>query len=443
MYLQFCYGQTVTEMRTFMDAAYREHLFNGVVLLARHDSILFAKGYGWRDHEKHLPHDVNSICRIGALTQSLTAVVILHLQEQGKLRITDTLNKYFPEYAAAGQLIIRNLLTHTSGITDYTRQDGFYDEQAYRPYRKEDFWTYIQKEPLDFPPNSEYGFSHSNYFILGCLIEKVTGKSYEHVIRETIFNKAGMVHSGFDYAHIKSKNKAVGYEELNDKVHMQARVIDSGTAYASEGMYSTVGDLFRYYKALFSYQLISQPMLEEALTPYLEGYGYGWNIMPWADALVVGQKGAILGFQSLICMVPKDNTYMIALSNNYNISNDPECDLNFIGNTFFKIVMEHSTTHYIPRNAITIDASALTEYMGVYKKDTSVQYIMKISMVNGRLQAALNGRAGNELFSEKKDHFFLKTINCQMEFRREPDGKVKELVVYFNKQVARYMKVEN
>jgi CubicO group peptidase (beta-lactamase class C family) len=438
---RFGYGQiTVTQMRTFVDAAHEANLFNGVVLVARHDSILFTKGYGWRDYEKHLPHDINSIFRIGSLTQSFTATVILHLQEQGKLRISDTLSKYFPEYAPAGQIIIRNLLTHTSGISDYTHEDGFYEEQAFQPYGKKDFWKYIQQMPLDFPPNSEYGFSHSNYFILGCLIEKVTGKPYEQVVRETIINKTGMVHSGFNYTHIKSKYKAVGYEELNDKVHMQARVIDSGAAYASEGMYSTVGDLFRYYKALFSYQLISQPLLEEALTPYKEGYGYGLNIVSWGNTPVVGNKGAIFGFQSLFCMVPDCNTYMIALSNNHNVSNDPECDLNFIGGTFFKIVVDHSTTHYIPRKAITADASALTEYVGAYKKDTGVNNIMQISVTNGRLQAALNGRSENELFSEKKDHFFLKNINCQVEFKRGADGKVKELLVYFNRQVARYRK---
>ena len=190
-------AQTTAErLEEYMDAAYKAKLFNGVVLASRNDSILLAKGYGWRDYENRIPHDTNSLFRIGSVTKPFTAVVILYLQEHNKLKLTDKISKYFPAYTYGSKITIKNLLTHTSGIIEYSNQDRFFEEIAYKPYTQKDFWKYISNKPLNFEPDAEYEYSNSNYFILGYLIEKVTGKPYEQNVREIIFNKAGMAHSG-------------------------------------------------------------------------------------------------------------------------------------------------------------------------------------------------------------------------------------------------------
>jgi CubicO group peptidase (beta-lactamase class C family) len=178
-----CAQTTAEKLEEYMDATYKAKLFNGVVLAARNDSILLAKGYGWRDYENRIPHDTNSIFRIASVTKPFTAVVILYLQEHGQLKLTDNVSKYFPEYKFGGKITIKNLLTHTSGIIEYSNQDKFFEELAYKPYTQKDFWKFIKDEPLDFEPNSEYNYSNSNYFILGYLIEKITSKPYEQNVR--------------------------------------------------------------------------------------------------------------------------------------------------------------------------------------------------------------------------------------------------------------------
>ncbi|HEY1199325.1 MAG TPA: serine hydrolase domain-containing protein, partial [Niastella sp.] len=184
-----CAQTTAEKLSAFMDAANTAKLFNGVVLVTRNDSILLAKGYGWRDYENRIQHDTNSIFRIASVTKPFTAVAILYLKEQGKLILSDYVTKYFPEYSVGDKVTIKDLLTHTSGIFEYSNQENFFEEIAYKPYTQKDFWKYIKDKALQFTPGTEHQYSNSNYFILGYLIEKITGKPYEQNVREIIFNK--------------------------------------------------------------------------------------------------------------------------------------------------------------------------------------------------------------------------------------------------------------
>ena len=443
LFIQSLTAQSTGEkLKEFMDAAYKAKLFNGTVLAARHDSILFAKGYGWRDYEHRVQHDTNSIFGIGSLTKEFTTVVILYLQEQNKLKVTDKVSKYFPEYKYGGKISIKNLLTHTSGIFDFTEGEKYQEILAFDPFSQQNFWNIIKDQSLDFEPDSQFYYSNSNYYLLGYIIEKVTGKPYEQNVREIIFNKAGMTHSGFDFARLQSPYKTVGYDELNDGVHIPARVADSGAAYASGGIYSTVGDLFRWHKALLSNKIISRQSLEEAFTPYKGPLGYSWYIRyDGKKRQVLDKGGGIPGFQALFIQLPEDSICYMALSNDFSTCCNPETELNFIDAAFLQI-FANNPNYYIPRSAITPDAATLPEYTGSYKRDTSVSYIIDITLNDNHLQSVLNNGQANELFEEKKDFFFLKSFNCQIEFERGADGKIKDLIVYFNKQKARYRKIK-
>jgi CubicO group peptidase (beta-lactamase class C family) len=437
-----CAQTTAEKLAEYMDAAYKAKLFNGVVLAARNDSILFAKGYGWRDYENHIPHDTNSIFRIGSVTKPFTSTVILYLQEQGKLKLTDNLDKYFPEYKNGYPVIIKNLLTHTSGIIEYSNQDKFFETIAYKPYTQKDFWNYIKDEPLEFAPGSEFSYSNSNYFILGYLIEKVTGKSYEQNVREIIFNKAGMTHSGFDWKNLKSSYKTVGYDMLNDSVHAPARQADSSAAYGAGGIYTTAGDLFRFHQALILNRIISQKSQEEAYTAFQDGYGYGWYIREWPQGKLVGHKGGIMGFCSLFTRGLQDNSCIIALSNDYSCSNNPETDLNFIDIAFLQIFEGTNKIYYIPRVAIKSNPATLPQYTGTYKMDSTAGFIIDVTVKGDHLQAIFNNGQPYIFFEEKKDFFFTRQANCQLEFERDVNGKIIDVLLYFNKRKVPHLKIK-
>ncbi len=437
-----CAQTTAEKLEEYMDAAYKAKLFNGVVLAARNDSILLAKGYGWRDFENRIPHDTNSIFRIASVTKPFTAVVILYLQEHGQLKLTDNVSKYFPEYKYGSKITIKNLLTHTSGIIEYSNQDKFFEELAYKPYTQKDFWKFIKDEPLDFEPNSEYNYSNSNYFILGYLIEKITGKPYEQNVREIIFNKAGMAHSGFDFKNLQSPYKTVGYDMLKDSVHIRSRIADSSAAYAAGGIYTTAGDLFRFHKALMENSIISQKSQQEAYTIYQGDYGYGWFIREEPKRKLVGHKGGIMGFCTLFTRGVSDNSCIIALSNDYSINDNPETELNFVDLAFLQIFDGSSTVYYIPRVAIKSKSASLPQYTGTYKMDSTVSFIIDVTVKGDHLQAVFNNGSPYEYFEEKKDFFFTKRVNSQLEFERDVNGKITDVLLYFNKRKVPHLKIK-
>lgn len=437
-----CAQTTAERLEEFMDAAYKAKLFNGVVLVARNDSILLDKGYGWRDYENRIPHDTNSIFRIGSTTKPFTAVVILYLQEQGKLKLSDNITKYFPEYKNGEKVVIKNLLTHTSGITEYSFQDKFFEELAYQPYTQKDFWKYIKDEPLQFMPGTDHWYSNSNYFILGYLIEKVTGKTYEQNVRDIIFNKAGMTHSGFDYKNLQSPYKTVGYDVLNDSVQFRSRIADSSAAYAAGGIYTTAGDLLRFHKALITNSIINQKSQQEAYTVYQGEYGYGWYIREWIKGKLIGHKGGIMGFSSMFTRCVNDNMCMVVLSNDYSISDNPEKELNFIDIGFLQILDGSSTVYYIPRVAIKSNPASLPQYTGTYKTDSTAGYIIEVKVKDNHLQATFNNGSPYEYFEEKKDFFFTKRANSQLEFERDSNGKITDVLLHFNKRKVPHTKIK-
>ncbi|OQP50562.1 hypothetical protein A4H97_01600 [Niastella yeongjuensis] len=441
--IQALRAQTTAEkLEEYMDAAYKAKLFNGVILATRHDSILLAKGYGWRDYDHHILHDTNSLFRIGSLTKSFTAVVILYLQEQGKLKLTDNLSKYFPEYTNGYKILIKNLLNHTSGITEYSNQDHFFESIAFRPYTQKNFWNYIKERPLEFSPGSDFNYSNSNYFVLGYLIEKVTGKPYEQNVRDIIFNKAGMMHSGFDWKNLQSLYKTIGYDVLNDSVHIPGRIADSSAAYAAGGIYTTAGDLFRYHKALMENRIISQQSQEEAYTAYQGGYGYGWYVRDWPQGKNLGHTGGIMGFSSLMSRGLKDNSCIIVLSNDYGSNKNPDAELNAIAVPLLQIYEGSSTVYYIPRVAVRSNPAALPQYTGTYKMDSTAGFVIDVTVKDNQLQAVFNNGQPYKFFEEKKDFFFTKQSNCQLEFERDGNGKITDVLMYFNKRKVPHLKIK-
>lgn len=426
-------AQTDSErLNEVMQAATDANIFNGVALVARHDSILLFKGYGWRDYEQKIPHDTNSVFQIGSVTKTFTATVILWLQEQHQLNIHDKLSKYFPKYRYADKITIKNLLTHTSGIYNFT--DAHYlADLADKPFRQTDFWNYIADKPLGFPPDSMHSYSNSNYMILGYIIEKVSGKPYEQMVREVIFDKAGMTHSGFDYAHLSSPYKSVGYDALNETTHQRARISDSSATYAAGAIYTTAGDLYRWNLALYGNKIVSQASLEEAFTPYKDTYGYGWYIEQPPGMKFVAHNGGIWGFQAHFKRILQDHGCIILLRNEMLGFEDYALSLHRI--------IQHDPNYYIPRKSISIPADSLSAYVGEYQLAGKPAFKASVTVREGNLYIAWTNFAPEQVFAEKKDWFFFKSYNSQIEYTRNEKGGISGFVAHNGKQEFPYEKI--
>ena len=187
------------KMDALLEAYNRYHEFNGSVLVAEHGKVILRKGYGMADLEWSVPNSPETKFRLGSVTKQFTATLIVKLVERGKLALDGKLADYLPYYRkdVGTRLTIENLLTHTSGLPNYTDRPDYATLDVH-PYAPEEFVKQYCSGDLQFEPGSKFQYSNSNYFILGALIEQLTGKPYKQVLREEILQPLGMNDSGYD-----------------------------------------------------------------------------------------------------------------------------------------------------------------------------------------------------------------------------------------------------
>ncbi|HYE53921.1 MAG TPA: serine hydrolase domain-containing protein, partial [Chitinophagaceae bacterium] len=308
-------AQTLTsKLDEFLSVLQRTNKFNGVALVAKDGKILLNKGYGWRDAHKRVLHDEHSIFQIGSITKQFTATVVLYLQEQGKLRVSDTIGKYVPGFPNGGRITIEHLLTHTSGIYSYTNDSRFMNVQAVKPIALDSLINIFRNKPLDFQPGAQYRYNNSGYILLGYIIQKVSGKPYEQMVRELIFRPAGMQHSGFDFKGLKAPERSTGYFALAYDT-IRSTLVDSSVSYAAGSIYATAEDLYKWSKALLADKVIKRSSINKAFTPYKNNYGYGWAIDSLEGKRIIEHNGGIFGFTSDMLWVPADGVCIVLLSN--------------------------------------------------------------------------------------------------------------------------------
>ena len=187
--------------------------FNGAALVAYDGQVLLKRGYGLANMEWNIPNEADTKFRLGSITKQFTATLILQLVEQGKVKLDGKLTDYLPDYRKdTGQKItIHNLLTHTSGVPNYTALPGFFQNVSRNPYEVKEFVTKYASGDLEFEPGTKFNYSNSGYFLLGAVVEKVTGKPYEQVLKENIFDPAGMKNTGYDHYDQVINKRAAGY----------------------------------------------------------------------------------------------------------------------------------------------------------------------------------------------------------------------------------------
>ena len=186
--------------------------FMGSVLVARGDDVLMSKGYGMADLDGKIGNDASTKFRLGSLTKQFTAASILLLEERGKLKVEDPVKKFLPDAPAAwDKITIFHLLTHTSGIPNFTSFPEYRGSEAL-PTTPEKLVARFRDKPLDFEPGTEWRYSNSGYVLLGYLLERITGQKYADFLQANIFSPLGMKDSGYDSNTADIPHRAIGYE---------------------------------------------------------------------------------------------------------------------------------------------------------------------------------------------------------------------------------------
>ncbi len=298
-------------------------MFNGSALVSMNGKIVYKSAFGFANFEYEILNKPDTKFEIGSCTKQFTAILIMMLKEKGKISLDDKITDYLSEYPAENgdRITIHHLLSHTSGIPEYIALPEM-ECLLFRENKPTEFMKVFWDLDLNFEPGSELRYSNSNYFILGAIIEKITGNPYAQVLQENIFNPLGMTNSGVIQITEILKNKAYGYIKLDDTLTVAPCWNTSG-AFSAGNIYSTVEDLFKWQLALQSNTLINKESFDIMVTPNFSRYGYGFAILnrthkDGSKYTLYGHEGEIPGFRSLINIIKEDNSSVIILDNNQN-----------------------------------------------------------------------------------------------------------------------------
>jgi CubicO group peptidase (beta-lactamase class C family) len=299
---------------TYMDGLVKANQFSGSILIARDGHMLLSKGYGMADLEDEVPNTPQTRFRLGSITKQFTAVAILMLEERGKLNVQDSICKYVADCPQAWQAVtIRHLLSHTGGVPNFTSFPD-YSKTMTQSTTIDALIARFKDRPLDFQPGERWSYSNSGYVLLGYVIEKVSGKSYEAFMQENIFDPLKMTGSGYDSPARIIKHRASGYQPSGNAM-INAPYLDMTIPHAAGALYSTVEDLYLWDQALYTEKLISKRSFDAMFTPVKNGYGYGWGINKQFGLTRIEHGGGINGFATFIARYPEAKAVVIVLSN--------------------------------------------------------------------------------------------------------------------------------
>jgi CubicO group peptidase (beta-lactamase class C family) len=305
-----------------LELAHKFRQFNGSALVAENGKVIYKGGFGMANMEWGIPNAPDTKFRLGSITKQFTAVLTLQLVEQGKIKLDGKISDYLPDYRKdiGEKVTVHQLLTHTSGIPSYTSQPGFFENVSRNPYKVAEFVKKYASGDLEFEPGSKYSYNNSGYFLLGAIIERVTGKTYEQALKDNIFDPVGMKNTGYDHHNTLIPKRASGYAKTPTS-HTNAAYLDMSIPYAAGSMYSTVEDLYLWDQALYTDKVLSAQSKELMYKPFLENYAYGWVVRNASFKVndqpvqVIAHGGGINGFTTIITRFPKEKNLIVILDN--------------------------------------------------------------------------------------------------------------------------------
>ena len=370
--------------------------FMGSVAIQENDQIVFEKSYGFADIKGKKRANSKTKYKIGSITKTFTAVVVMQLVEEKKLTLETKLSDFYPEIKNANKITINDLLSHSSGIYSFT-DDADYKTYATKPQTKSQLLEKIKAGKVQFEPNAKAEYSNSNYVLLGWIIEDVTKSSYQSNIESRIINKIGLQNTGFSPNTNSANNEAFSYH-MTGKTWEEARKEDMSIPGGAGAIIASASDLTKFISALFSGKLLKQPSLESMAT-IENGFGKGLFMMPFGERKFFGHTGGIENFSSTLGFYPKEKLAIALLDNGQGYG------MNDIMIGIFSIY--YKMPYRFP-NVKTADVpvSTLKKYEGTY---SAANFPMKIAIKeeNGVLICQATGQESFSLnaLSETKFGF--------------------------------------
>jgi len=414
--------QLSTKFDQLLSEQFKNNEPGGTALVSRKGQIIYKKAFGMANIELNIPMQTENIFRIGSISKQFTAVAILQLMEQGKLGLQDEITKFIPDYPTHGHKItIEHLLTHTSGIKSYTGMKDF-DAISRLDKKPEELITFFKNQPMEFAPGTKWNYNNSGYFLLGYIIEKVSGKTYPEYVEENIFKPLGMSNSYYGSDSRIIKNRAAAYSK-NENEFVNAEPLSMTLPYAAGSLQSTVDNLYKWNQAIHTYKLVKKESLDKAFTPYVlsdgkkTDYGYGWSLDNIQGSPAIQHGGGIPGFLTMGIYLPKEDVF-VAVFSNCDCKSPDEVAVKLAGLAIGK-PFEY--------NEIKSDSTAMKQLTGVYEMEGNEEQ-RYITFSDGKLFSQRNKLTKFNIKPYEKDKYFFESMMNTIEFVRNKSGDVEKLI---------------
>ncbi|MCA0757123.1 beta-lactamase family protein [Paenibacillus sp. N4] len=402
----------------------RQGYLNGCVLAASEGRIALCKGYGMANFEHDIPNTPRTAFRIGSITKQFTAMAILMMYDQKLLDLYDPLSKYMPEFPDGDRITIHHLLTHSSGIPNFTSSEAYWSNIRLASGIEETIASFADK-PFLFEPGERFDYSNSGYVLLSGIIERVSKLSYEDYIYRTILKPLGMIQSGHDSARKLVKNRASGYELWGSVVN--AEFIDMSIPSGAGALYSTIEDLYIWGLSLHTHRLIKESTYVRMTTPYMEHYGYGLFLyneeINGRSRRVAGHGGGINGFMSEMKHYRDEDLTIIVLSN--LASNE----VGRICTALARIALGEEVAPPPSYETIRVHDRVLKAAAGSYSSPDAPDAPFSLSYENGKLYLAQRTWFKVELFPYREESgillFYPNGVEGKVTYT--DDGELKKL----------------
>lgn len=293
------------------------------VAVARGDQLIFERGYGIADLEWNVPVDASTTFRIGSTTKQFTAAAILKLAEQGQLGLDDPLSRYVPEFDTGGRVVtIRQMLNHTSGIPEYTMQPGFFAKMLPLNVSDAEVLQLVSGKPFDFEPGAGWRYSNTNYYLLGMVVAKASGRPYATFMQDEFFTPLGLAQTRYGSETEIIPRRAQGYLfDPGTGSHTNDAAISMNGPGAGGALVSSAGDLVRWQIALTNGRAIRRASFEQMIGSAVKtgrgddlyGFGVGIDLLDGQRAIRHG--GVINGFNSALSWLPDSGLRVAVISN--------------------------------------------------------------------------------------------------------------------------------
>jgi D-alanyl-D-alanine carboxypeptidase len=414
--IQICISQNFDKEKldSFFQVIEQSNKFMGSVAISKNGTILYTKSIGYADMEQKIKANENTKYRIGSITKSFTAVLVLKAVEQKKINLSQTIDTWFPSIKNAKKITIKHLLGHRSGIHNFT-DDKDYLSWNTQPKTEKELVEIIRKGGSDFMPDSNAEYSNSNYVLLTYILQKTYSKSYADILQEFIVQPLGLKSTYFFGKYNPSKNECKSYTYLASwKIEAET---DASVPLGAGAIVSTPVDLTKFADALFGGKLLSKESLDIMKT-IKDGYGLGLFQFPFYQSKGYGHTGGIDGFTSFYTHFSDDNISYALTSNGTNMkSNDISIAV---------LSAIHGMPYHLPVfTTFQLASEDLDKYLGIY---SSKQIPLKITITKegNTLVAQGTGQPSFPLEPTDIDKFKFDQAGAKFEF----NSSAKSLILF-------------